>query len=445
MIYGGSVVIITAQLKRSAANLYRSLPRSRAELKADIGRRWSVLKEAGVRQLTLDAYTTAGRLCRMGVDALTLVRPGKAAPGKDNFAFAIHPRDLTDVYRFYPFFRYLPDSLVKEICRFLPPTRLATIEGGISPVTGKLLSGQLISLGQTPEIMQEDGQWAAFQAVLLAKLTSKLGIEVLGLGALLPSLTRYGTTITKHVPGLSVTTGHSYTALLVAQTALKVLDAVAGSREQLVAVVGAGGSIGAVTSRLLGASGVKRLLLVDREMKLDKAISAAREMAANGNGVTTDVTSNLEAIRQAGIVISVTNAEKMLLKAEHLRPGMIIIDDAQPANVSQALAEQHPEITVLKVLAKVPGLRPNFDFGLGTPPEVTFTCLAETTILAAEGWRQNFTSSNIDLAWIAVLERLAAEHQVAPPAVFYSFDGREITSAELRDKFSRFLHAAKTR
>ncbi|MFA5113436.1 MAG: hypothetical protein WC529_03955 [Candidatus Margulisiibacteriota bacterium] len=430
-----------ARLKWSAANLYRALPRSRAELASDLDRRWQVAKQAGLKQIVIDAGVTAAHLFRLGQDIATLVLPGKAAPRYGSFAFGIHPRDLADVYRHYPFFRYLPESLTKEICRYLPPTRLSTIEGLVSPVNGKTLIGQLLTTAQTPDLMLEDGRWAAMHAVLLARLADKLGIGILGLGALLPSLTRYGTTINKHVPDLTITTGHAYTALLVAQTALKVSGLVAPNRSELIAVVGAGGSIGAAASLILGENGADRLLLIDRDMKLGKAQTTAQALTAKG--VEVEVTSDLAQVSRAGIIISVTNADKMLIREELLRPGMIIIDDAQPANVSQALAARHPEIAVLKVLAKVPGLKPNFDFGLGTPPDVTFTCLAETTLLAAAGSRRNFATSNIDPAWIEFLAQIAQEQKVAPPDVFYGFNGREITSAELRDKFGRFFDAAK--
>jgi predicted amino acid dehydrogenase len=112
---------------------------------------------------------------------------------------------------------------------------------------------------------------------------------------------------------------------------------------------------------------------------------------------------------------------------------MVFVDDAQPANISREIAVKRKDIRVLKVLAHVPGLNPNFDFGLGTPGDVTFTCLAETSLLASLGRDHDYTVGYVDHRDTETIGLLAKEMNVHLPEVFYSFDGARVTVEQIRE------------
>jgi len=104
----------------------------------------------------------------------------------------------------------------------------------------------------------------------------------------------------------------------------------------------------------------------------------------------------------------------------------VVIDDAQPENVSRKVIDERPDVTVLKCLAHVPGLRFPFDMGFfpqalrGQTQEYTYTCLAETILLAASGHREHFTIGDPTVPQLNRLEALARRWGVGI-APFHSF------------------------
>ena len=93
-------------------------------------------------------------------------------------------------------------------------------------------------------------------------------------------------------------------------------------------------------------------------------------------------------------MVCVTNALGNILNAEDFGPDAVILDDAQPENVSASILAERPDLTVIKCLASIPGLRCPFDLGLfaqgNEQSTVSFTCLAEAVLLAASGHQGSF-------------------------------------------------------
>ena len=128
---------------------------------------------------------------------------------------------------------------------------------------------------------------------------------------------------------------------------------------------------------------IGRFLLIDlphRQDKLEKEVAVP--LRKNGHEVVTDC--RLERLREAHIVITVTTAPGTIIKPEHLAEKAVVVDDSQPRNTSPDLLKQRPDVTVVDVLAEVPGLDCHFDFDLVKErPDINFTCLAEVAVLAA--------------------------------------------------------------
>ncbi len=158
-------------------------------------------------------------------------------------------------------------------------------------------------------------------------------------------------------------------------------------------MVGAAGSLGRATVRRLISDRPERRLIPH---DIVHCLSLISEPVAARPGQHR-VTSDRAAIRDAAIVVCVANASGSILAADDFEPGGVILDDAQPENASHAEIRGRPELTGVKCLARVPGLRCPVDFGLfktqehATKQDVTFTCLAETILLAAVGHTGSFT------------------------------------------------------
>jgi len=255
----------------------------------------------------------------------------------------------------------------------------------------RMLHGELLTIPFTPMDMLERLPEAreAIQAVQTYASSRRTG--VLGLGALIPSITRQGMLLARRQGTVGLTTGHCFTALSIAEYVRKI-EAVRG-RERPVAVIGAAGSTGRAATRcLLRDQSDRQLLLYDLPQRLGNI-----PRGPWWNPKLHSATADRADLRKAGIVVCVTNAPGSILSANDFAPDCVVLDDAQPENVSYEALRERPDLAVVKCLARVPGLQCPFDFGLFSAgahqlnQELTFTCLAETILLAASDHLGSFT------------------------------------------------------
>jgi len=305
-------------------------------------------------------------------------RPARA----DRLAFLIHPRDVRDIYRPFPALRYLGDGAAQWLGCLIPPLHLSAIE-----IDGQDV-GDLITIVMTPRMMARFPKWSALMARWAVLLAAKRGARVIGLGALMPMLTRYGTAVAGLLRYAKVTIGHGYTAY----TIVRQLEAAADTRGEdlahaTIAICGAAGSTGMATVRGLVAlhgDALGPLLLIDR--RLERARRLADELLAERPTLDIRIHAGLPALALADYGVVVTNAPDAIIRPEHVKPGAVLLDDSQPRNTDPALVEAVPGLTLLDVLSSVPGLNVHFDWGLlEEQPSVTFTCLAETVALMQSG------------------------------------------------------------
>lgn len=244
--------------------------------------------------------------------------------------------------------------------------------------------------------------------------------RIVGLGALLPSMTDFGRALIDHANGIGITTGHSFTAHAIAEH-VRTIEALLGG-PQSIAVVGAAGSTGrAFILSLLDDAVERRITLIDLPERL-RSLSEFAESRSED----ISITALLPAIRRSTIVVCATNAVSAIIRPEYLAPGAIIIDDSQPENINIAVTVERPDIVVVKCLARVPKLQCPFDFGLFTEPpipekqEIVFTCLAEVVALAASGHLGHFTIGRPTQENIRRIAKLADELGITI-APFHSF------------------------
>lgn len=342
-------------------------------------------------------------------------RPGYDGPL--DFCFLVHPRVPADRVRPFPATRGIPEAVHHDLWRGVQCLVISRLE---VEAAGRTLRGELLSIPFTPTDMMErlpEAQEAAAEALAYA---ADRGTRILGLGGLLPAMTRYGERLVGRAGPVGITTGHGFTALAIADYVTRI-EAARGDRRP-VAVVGAAGSTGrAAVRRLLADRPDRRLILHD----LPHRLGHIPVPPGSPPGRIT-VTADRAALRGAGIVVCVTNAPGSILRADDFGPDCVILDDAQPENVAHAGVAARPDLTVVKCLARVPGLRCPFDFGLFAPTaqranqEVTFTCLAETVLLALAGHAGSFTVGDPRDEQMTFLRAAAARYGIGI-APFHSF------------------------
>jgi len=342
---------------------------------------------------------------------------------KGDYAFLIHPRDLSDVSRKYPFAAYFPTNWVEQAIRMLWPIVGSRITGLKSVTTGEEKTGYIVICPLTPEQMHYNQRLAKKRILQTARLAEKLGCNLIGLGALSTSMSMGGEYLTNKT-GIGVTTGHAYTTSII----LQMLDEIAvvlnmDLQQKTLAIVGAAGYMGVPCTRILSEKKkVGKILIVDRPAKRAALDLLQKEIKS----VPTEVATTLHSLRQADIVIVVTNSVEVLIKPEHLKPGAVVLDDTQPRNTSKDLLWKRPDVLILDVVAQAPGIDTKFHFGFPQSEDV-FTCCAEVMILAARDWKGHFAIGQFDDQLVHQITRLSQEmnFKVAPLRSFNELVSQE--------------------
>ena len=323
------------------------------------------------------------------------------------FAFMIHPLDVADVARKFPIASRLPDLLVENALKLIPPMKVSEITGVKSPhaeakgwfVTCPLTARQMVNLPV---------EYVIRRIIKTGRLAEELGAKIVGLGAFTSVVGDAGISVARSL-NIAVTTGNSYTVATAIQGAKEASKLMGHNLKKAHAVVvGATGSIGRVCALLL-AKDVKHLTLVARDKS--RLEELARKVIYE-TGLSVQVTSDIKrALSNAQIVIAVTSAVDTLIGPEDLSPGTVVCDVSRPRNVSRQVSELRDDVLVIEGgVVEIPG-DVNFNFNFGFPPGMSYACMAETMILALENKYQNFSlGRDMNIEQVEEISRLAVKH-----------------------------------
>ncbi len=328
----------------------------------------------------------------------------------DNFAFIIHPvNPKRDVQRKFPLLgKVLPEPAIHFLSQYFPPVYISHITGIISQATGKEIEGWFIACPLTPHQMVTLPPEKVYKKIIATgKLAQKLGAKILGLGGFTSVVGDGGQTVARHLD-IPVTTGDSYTVATAVDGTLKAARRMGINPQQAAAaVVGATGSIGSVCAQLLGPQ-VERITLVGRNT--DRLTQVQALVRAQGQPAV-EISTDMASLRQADLVLTVTNALDAVIEPHHLKSGAVVCDVARPRDVSRQVAEERNDVLVIEGgMVQVPG-PVNFNFNFGFPPGMAFACMAETITLALEGHYQNYSlGKDISLAQVQTINQMASRH-----------------------------------
>ncbi|MHB0977558.1 MAG: shikimate dehydrogenase [Candidatus Aquicultorales bacterium] len=324
----------------------------------------------------------------------------------ETFGFLLHPMDIEDVRRRYRIARKMPPKMIAGALRRRKPFVLSEISG-VRSETGAEANGWFIIVPFLPNQFFELRERYVIEKIVKAtEVAREAGARIVGLGAFTALVGDSGREIARHAT-LPITTGNTYTVATAIQGTKKaaaMMDIDISSA--VLAVVGATGSIGSSASEIL-APEVGELRLIGRNEQKLGALKERLGPLANSLTVHTDIS----AIREADIVISVTGAAEAVIKASDIKPGAVVCDVARPRDVASIVARSRNDVLVIDGgVVQVPG-SVEFNFNFGLPRGMALACMAETMLLALEHRYESYTlGKEITIEKIKEMESMAGKH-----------------------------------
>ena len=328
-----------------------------------------------------------------------------------DFAFLVHPRNIQDIYKEFPFLKIVPVVLFMFFFKKISPVILSTVNGVVDE-KGKKIKGVIISLPITAEQMLRDRNLAKKQVFRAIKKAKKLGATYVGLGSFTSVVTSGGQDVCGLIEGVHVTNGNALTASM---TYLGIQDLIRNStvREPNIAIIGATGSIGSAVTELLTKDGsFGTLYIVGRTPShIQKLLQRITPHPHSHRVMETNME---EALPKVDIVVTATSASGTVIRAELLKKDAIVYDITQPKNTPQDLLTKRPDVTFIDGgLIKLPEhIHVGYNFGI--PTNTSFSCLAETILLSLAHYPDDFCVGNVTLEQVKYAETLANRYKFSP-------------------------------
>lgn len=332
----------------------------------------------------------------------------------DGFAFIVHPRGYGDIVSNIPFLKIFPRSLVIKLFPLLWPFKVSGIYGLKSQKTGEDIKGFVIGVPMLAHQMTENRITARKKIAQAIKLAENSGAKVIGLGALTGSIMEGGAGLSKK-NNIIVTAGRAYTAYTIkfyVEDSIKRFNL--NKNEITLAIVGAAGGVGKAVTRLLKEDSFKKIILIDLERKLDSV-----KTEHNGN-INITITHQVRDVKEADIIVTVTNAPEAVIEPDDVKVGAILIDDAQPSDLSPELIKNRNDVIIIEAgVIKAPNIKVGTNFRLANRDE-TYCCLGEVMSLAAFDWEGEYAPQDINPEIIYKIAKMASElgFKIAPYQAF---------------------------
>lgn len=341
------------------------------------------------------------------------------------FAFIVHPLGVSHLFK-HPLLKFLkPYSkplgpIVEDVVAHTPGFFYGTIKGVRSEKNGREVEGLIYTVTETPKKLLEKNPATIYNKLInLCHKASEKGASIIGLGAYTKIVGDAGITVANQSP-IPVTTGNSLSAcatLWAAKWALEKLkfvkrDPVTKIYQGKCMIIGATGSIGAVSAKVLAKQWKHLVLVAPRAYKLLELRDEIKEIAPH---CQIDVATGPDMhAKDCDLIITTTSSRgEKILDIMNVRPGCVICDVSRPFDIKEEDAIKRPDVLVIASgEVQLPGsVKMNVDLGL--EGKIVYACLAETALLAMEGKLECFTlGRNISYENVIEIDRLSHEHGV---------------------------------
>jgi predicted amino acid dehydrogenase len=283
------------------------------------------------------------------------------------------------------------ESSIEEIMSYSPGFYYGKIDGIVSEKNGKKVEGLIYAVTETPKKLMEKEADVIYKKIL--KLCDKAhiaGSKIMGLGAYTKIVGDAGVTIDKLSP-IPVTTGNSLSSastLWAAKLAVEKLGFVKKVDNKFlgtVMIVGATGSIGAVSAKILSLSWREIILVAPRAYKL---IELKEDILKINPKAVIIISTDADAHSfESDLIITTTSGQgKSVLDIMKVKPGCVICDVSRPFDISEKDAIKRPDVLVIASgEVQLPGKDLKIEIDIGLEGNIVYACLAETALLAMEG------------------------------------------------------------
>jgi predicted amino acid dehydrogenase len=347
-----------------------------------------------------------------------------------DFAFVIHALSHKDLLTApgLNLFQKLPaqfnDSFDKVVGKG-PAITYGTVRHVISKHNGREVSGIIYALPTTPKVLKSSHPEEIYAKIeRVCYDAANRGAKIIGLGAYTKIIGDSGVTINKNSP-IPVTTGNSLSASatlwaladVVKKMRLLNIDPNTGLVNGMAMVIGATGSIGQVSAKLLALTFNRVCLVAPRQNRLDELADEIRRIAPRCEIFSTTDANNFASI--ADVLVTATSSfDHKIVDVERLKPGCVVCDCSRPLDFTIEDARKRPDVLIIESgEVNLPG-PVKIDFNLGLPGNTVYACLAETALLSLEGQYDSFTMGR-DIEWNKVKQiyKMARRHGVELAAI----------------------------
>lgn len=353
------------------------------------------------------------------------VSPTEKSANK-KFAFIIHPLSTNDIFLvpglklLKPVQQFLEKPLENLLTK-IPGAYYGKISGIISEHNQKEIEGLIYVVMDTPKkLMSQEPEIVYSKLVSLCETAAENEAVIIGLGAYTKIVGDAGVTVNNLSP-IPVTTGNSLSAsatLWAAKIACQKMGFVqpispnSKILNNRVMIVGATGSIGSVSAKLLSQSYKEVVIMAPRTHKLLELKEEIKKLSPHCEVfITTD--PNLHSPLCDLIITTTSNQGEAVLDIMKVRPGCVICDVSRPFDISPEDALKRPDVLVIASgEVELPGT-PNLNCDIGLEGNVVYACLAETALLLMEGRIEPFTlSREISYQNVKDIYKMALKHGV---------------------------------
>ncbi len=345
-------------------------------------------------------------------------------PPKRKFAFIIHPLSISNLF-LHPALRPFQQvtkpvlGLIEKGITRLPGMRYGKITGIRSDFDGTGVDGIIYTIFDTPkQLLRADPEDVYDKLVAITEKALAEGADIIGLGAFTKIVGDAGVTVANRSP-IPVTTGNSLSAastLWAARVASEKMGFLkpykSGRRISGTAmIIGATGSIGAVSSKLLARVASRLIITGPRPEKLIELRDEINKLVPN-----TEVLIATNSSRYADecdlIVVSTSATDGNVLKLAKVKPGCVICDVSRPLSFTAEETMSRPDVLIIESgELHLPGLDVHISCDIGLDESVVYACLAETALLALERRYESFTlSRNINFQKVMEIYDMAKKH-----------------------------------
>ncbi len=339
------------------------------------------------------------------------------------FSFVIHPLSTSYLFK-HPYLKFIKEyskpfeKLTEEVISYSPGFYYGKIDGIVSEKNGRKVEGLIYTVTETPKKLMEAEPDVIYRKILkLCEKADDAGSKIMGLGAYTKIVGDAGVTIDRLSP-IPVTTGNSLSAastLWAAKLAVEKLGFVknvGGQFKGTVMIVGATGSIGAVSAKVLALSWDRIIIAAPRAYKL---MELKEEILKINPKVKVEVSTDADNYSDVcDLIITTTSGQgKTILDIMKVKSGCVICDVSRPFDIKESDAIKRPDVMVIASgEVTLPG-QVNISIDLGLEGNIVYACLAETALLAMDGKFESFTlSRNINYEKVIEIDRMANEHGV---------------------------------